>query len=83
MIVEILEQMLAAAIDEAFVLSHVHSGEPSRFVIYDPRTGVTLAAFVTDGQLIRIPRDHRLLVEPIDRVPLRTLVDMTTSWRTT
>ncbi len=77
---ELLEQLCAAALDDVLVATIVHEGEPCRFVIYAP-TGVMFGILVQRGETVRILRDHRLLIEPIERVRLRSLQELT-NWRT-
>jgi hypothetical protein len=82
MLAELLEQLLAGAIDEALVATIQHEGEPARYVVFCPETGVTLGAMVRHGDWLRIYRNHRLIVEPIGAVRMRSLVELCTTWRT-
>lgn len=57
-------------------------GQDVRVVMRDPYTNVVIGAHVAHGQMIRIERDTRLLVEPMYNVRLRSLCCTLAQWET-
>lgn len=82
LVTELLECILAGAVDAATMLSIVYDGPPARFIVHDPKTGVTCCAFVPSGELVRVNRAWRLLVEPVASVRPRPLCVMSKGWVT-
>ena len=69
----------AARIDLETIIV-VHDGEPARYLAHDMTACVVMGRYVHAGESVAIPRSCRLLVEPIDRVRMRSLVEVATSW---
>lgn len=80
---DFLRDMLAAAVEDAAMMVIVNDGPPARFVAHDPTTGDIMGAFVPHGETVRVNRSYRLLVEDVDRVRIRPLCCVSSSWVTT
>lgn len=79
---ELAEQLVAAAMDDAFVVRYRHEGEPVRIVAFDPVNHRTLAGYMNHGDEWRLSRSCRHLIEPIASVRMRTLEAITHTWET-
>ena len=77
-----LHQLVVAAVEDAAMLTVVNDGAPARYVVMDPSSGVTWAAFVPTGEMVKINRAFRLLVEPIDQVVIRPICCVSSQWST-
>lgn len=70
---ELLEHLilgiLASALDHAQHEVIVHSGPPARYLALDPG-GTCHQAIGFEGQVIRVPRAFRLVVQDLERVAM-------------
>lgn len=82
LIVDFLHQLGCAAVEDAAMMTVLNDGPPARYVVLDPSSGVTWAAFVPTGETVKINRAFRLIVEPIDQVVIRPLCCVSTQWST-
>lgn len=78
-IVLLLEGIGLGAIAEHVMVPVTH-GETSRFCILDPGSRLLYAILVPAGEIVRVHRGHRLIIEPIDTVRLRSLCCVSSQW---
>lgn len=81
LITDFFRDLALAALEETAMLTVVNDGPPARFVVMDPRCGMTFSTFAATGETLRINRSFRLLIEPIDHVAIRPLCIVHQRWR--
>lgn len=79
-LVDMIEGMIVVAVHQHENVLVVHDGEPARYVVNDMQRGVVLGRYAANGETFYVPRSFRMLVEPVDRVRNKTLVEMATTW---
>ncbi len=75
MLHEFIEQLALGAIAEFdFHQRHLifdHIGADARYVLFSPIDGLVRALVARDGERLVVPREMRMLVEPVDAVRMR------------
>ncbi len=80
---DLVEQIVRAAILATMVVDVVNDGlSPARFVARDPETGCVFGAYVAAGDSMLVNRGYRLLIESIDDVAIRSMVEVGARWST-
>lgn len=79
---DFIHQLVLAAVEDHAMVTLINDGPPARYVVYDPGTGMTWAAFVPTGDTVKVNRSFRLIVEPIDHVVIRPLCVVHQRWKT-
>jgi hypothetical protein len=74
--------MLWSALDHAQNVVIEHQGPPMRFLGRDPH-GVVHQLIALDGHTIRIPREFRVLMQPLEAVRIATPEVEAARWSTT
>ncbi len=87
-LIDLLEQIVYAAIVEHDFHYVTHSGEPARYTLYRPcgcgiGHGESTSLILAEGGTMLIHRTARLLVEPLGSVTLRPVHVVIERWVTT
>jgi hypothetical protein len=72
--------LLLASVCDSQTISVTHDGEPARYLLLDPVSRVVFARWTKHGEELIIPRAMRMLIEPIDSVRIRTMIDVLVGW---
>lgn len=65
MIHELICQFVMAGLCQTSHVHVVHDHGPCRYVLMDPQSGVVMCRDVQTGESFLLPRDFRVLVEPM------------------
>ncbi len=79
---ELMSALVEAAVDDHDRVTVDHVGDPARYLVLDRASGVIVFQFMADGDRCRLPRSCRLLIEPVDSVAMRSLLESAQRWST-
>lgn len=80
---DFVEQLVYAAFEHHVMEAYTNTSDgPERVCAMDPQSGIIFGAFVAPGETVKINRAFRAKIEPLDRVRIKPLCCVSSTWMT-